>query len=315
MRRLAFSMDRRACCERSWALLAASSSSRSSSSWLVVNISFSCACSCATATSGAQTGDELSGATGGQPSAPPASWACSAATSARRRSLSATTCLAMSVVSSARKASSSLRSRAFSLRSCVASPTVSSFTTAWFFMRRARAAKPRVLSVSAASDWLALTAAISTALALPPRESCRMWVSLESRYGTCGEPCTRFMITWPSVESDLLMEEASLRRCPIAAVRAWRSLPARSTRCILAASDSCPSTSRSEPAGDACGESPPYSRYTERRCWTEMVKMAWLREECRFMAVPLVARKLMPRCSHSIISPCDWASTSRAPST
>mmetsp|Transcript_1815 Transcript_1815/g.4731 ORF Transcript_1815/g.4731 Transcript_1815/m.4731 type:complete len:229 (+) Transcript_1815:121-807(+) len=202
----------------------------------------------------------------------------------------------MSVVSSARKASSSLRSRAFSLRSCVASPTVSSFTTAWFFMRRARAAKPRVLSVSAASDWLALTAAISTALALPPRESCRMWVSLESRYGTCGEPCTRFMITWPSVESDLLMEEASLRRCPIAAVRAWRSLPARSTRLSV-----------------ACLRRPTPSSIVLLAM--TQVRMQWLRLDSAFICVSATVRLARPRDTRSIASATPNSSTVSVPST
>lgn len=65
------------------------------------------------------------------------------------------------------------------------------------------------------------------------RASCRMRVSLESRYGMwfalLDEPLVRAFITFPKAESDLLMVFASSRTLPSAPVLSAFSEPARST--------------------------------------------------------------------------------------
>lgn len=64
--------------------------------------------------------------------------------------------------------------------------------------------------------------------------SCRMRVSLESRYGMwfalLVEPLVRAFITFPKAESDLLIVFASSRTLPSAPVLSAFSEPARSTR-------------------------------------------------------------------------------------
>lgn len=66
------------------------------------------------------------------------------------------------------------------------------------------------------------------------RASCRIRVSLESRYGMWnalpGEPQVRAFITFPRAERDLLMVLASSRTFPSAPVFSAFSDPAKSTR-------------------------------------------------------------------------------------
>ena len=67
-------------------------------------------------------------------------------------------------------------------------------------------------------------------LAFPPRESCNKRVSFELRYGTCDAlPSANEEITFPNVESDQLIFEASLSRRPDAPLFVCLSLPAKST--------------------------------------------------------------------------------------
>lgn len=69
------------------------------------------------------------------------------------------------------------------------------------------------LSVPVVSSSLSLAGEqvmISAVLALPPRDSYKTLVSLESRYGTCVDlPSVSALITWPNVLSDLLIVFAS----------------------------------------------------------------------------------------------------------
>ena len=73
--------------------------------------------------------------------------------------------------------------------------------------------------------------AIIVVLQFPPRESSRMRVSFESRYGMCGRPLgsVSALMTLPSAESDWLIFLDSSRRTPVAPVSRTRSEPARST--------------------------------------------------------------------------------------
>lgn len=53
-------------------------------------------------------------------------------------------------------------------------------------------------------------------LALPPKDSCKILVSLESRYGICDLlPSASALITLPSADSDLLMFLASSKTVPV----------------------------------------------------------------------------------------------------
>ena len=71
---------------------------------------------------------------------------------------------------------------------------------------------------------------MSEVLLLPPRASCRIRVSFESRYGTCFFWSASDLMTCPSAESDWLIFMASSRVWPFAPVLPTFSLPARSTR-------------------------------------------------------------------------------------
>lgn len=55
----------------------------------------------------------------------------------------------------------------------------------------------RVLYVSSRVTLDGDTAAIMTVLQLPPSESCKSRVSLESRYGTCLRPSAKAFIQFP----------------------------------------------------------------------------------------------------------------------
>ena len=61
--------------------------------------------------------------------------------------------------------------------------------------------------------------------------TCSMYVSFESRYGTCFSCCASEAMTVPSAESDLLIACVSLSAAPTAPDLSSRSEPARSTRC------------------------------------------------------------------------------------
>ena len=66
-------------------------------------------------------------------------------------------------------------------------------------------------------------------LLLPPRQFWRRWVSLEFLYGTWEFFWARAMITFPRLDSDLLMFWASVSLRPSLPLSFTRSLPARST--------------------------------------------------------------------------------------
>ena len=70
-------------------------------------------------------------------------------------------------------------------------------------------------------------------LVLPPRESFRRRVSLESLYGTNApflDMSDRIFMQLPKARRDLLMFAPSTRRIPLFSVTAARSDPARSTK-------------------------------------------------------------------------------------
>ena len=72
---------------------------------------------------------------------------------------------------------------------------------------------------------------ISVVLELPPNESYKILVSLESLYGTCVLfPSVSELMTFPSTESDVLIFFASFKRWPYAWVFDTFSEPARSTK-------------------------------------------------------------------------------------
>lgn len=73
------------------------------------------------------------------------------------------------------------------------------------------------------------TVAIIDVLVRPPRESWRILVSLDSRYGIWGALSTRAVITLPSVSRDWLIFPASRALLSTAPDRPMFSLPARST--------------------------------------------------------------------------------------
>ena len=68
---------------------------------------------------------------------------------------------------------------------------------------------------------------------LPPRDSCRIRVSFELRYGMCGLPSDRAEITRQSVESDALIFFASSSVSPLEPVFETFSEPARSATLSL----------------------------------------------------------------------------------
>ena len=67
--------------------------------------------------------------------------------------------------------------------------------------------------------------------ALPPKDSWRTRVNLESLYGMCWDlPSVRLFMTRPNVVSDLLIVFASSNVRPVAPVFEIFSEPAKSTR-------------------------------------------------------------------------------------
>lgn len=73
----------------------------------------------------------------------------------------------------------------------------------------------------------------SDVLQYPYKESWRIRVNFESRYGMCSRPWERDCTTWPRHESEELIFLASSRVSPLAPVLATFSDPARSTRLSL----------------------------------------------------------------------------------
>ena len=133
----------------------------------------------------------------------------------------------------------------------------------------------------------------------PPRESCRKYVSLELRYGTCLSLRASAAITSPNDDSDLLIDWASFSRSPVASVRDNRSEPA----CNVQRQRS----SHAEREGDVEGEVVS-ARTRSTRCSFEQeprpVCALWLsqrivmtrcdRDEPAFIAVaPTAARRIV----------------------
>jgi hypothetical protein len=90
-----------------------------------------------------------------------------------------------------------------------------------------------VESDSAIDSYLDESVAIRIVLEFPPNESLKIFVSAESRYGTCADFIESFSITILSVVSDLLILDAYLSLSPAVIVALCFSDPARSTKCIL----------------------------------------------------------------------------------
>ena len=145
---------------------------------------------------------------------------------------------------------SALRSRS-TCATCATCATAlgSRFTFTAFLMFLALCAYLSVFSVSSKFVSTGETHATTHVRELPPSESCRRRVSLESRYGTCVlrpfvwdfPTPTRFVssplsaaMTFPSAKSPLLILMLSWNRDPVARVFLFRSEPARSTRWNLA---------------------------------------------------------------------------------
>lgn len=131
-------------------------------------------------------------------------------------------------------------------------------------------------------------------LALPPRESCNSLVNLELRYGTWDAlPSAKEEITFPSVESDQLILEASRNRRPDVPLLVCRSLPAKSTYFQLKneqfnrarkqfhrKKNILDHTKLSRPTWRVLFPSIAFSLHS-----TATVKMAWEREEWMFICV------------------------------
>ena len=73
------------------------------------------------------------------------------------------------------------------------------------------------------------TVAIIHVFVRPPRESCRILVSLDSLYGICGVLSTSAVMTLPRVSRDWLIFPASRALLSTAPERPMFSLPAKST--------------------------------------------------------------------------------------
>lgn len=126
-------------------------------------------------------------------------------------------------------------------------------------------------------------------LAFPPRESCNSLVSLELRYGTWEAlPSAKDEITFPNVDNDQLILDASRSRRPEAPLLVCRSLPAKSTfqdKIIVNSSqpmnkDDALQTRLSRPTWRVLFPSIPFSLHS-----TATVKMAWERDEWMFIWV------------------------------
>ena len=136
---------------------------------------------------------------------------------------------------------------------------------------------------------------------LPPSESCRIRVNLESRYGMCSLAAPFFSsvkaeITWPRQRRPLLIEIPSLSCWPWAPVFLILSDPARSTKWNLELISSV--TVWSSPSLASSVD----SIYLTIFYSIETVKIAWLRDDWSFMPVLEVTLWLIPvfrACKHS----------------
>mmetsp|Transcript_11029 Transcript_11029/g.28282 ORF Transcript_11029/g.28282 Transcript_11029/m.28282 type:complete len:492 (+) Transcript_11029:544-2019(+) len=175
--------------------------------------------------------------------------------------------------------------------------------TTRFLMPREMDAYLSVLSVSSMQESAGLTHATITVLALPPRLSCSTRVNLLARYGTWERPGSHSAsMQFRSASRPRLMLAVSFCCSPWTPDFFNRSLPAKSTRCILAVRRS----SVSAPSCPVC---------TRRLRETVMVKMACEREECAFMSVAWVARLRAPRCRQASSSAGVCTASSVWPST
>lgn len=119
--------------------------------------------------------------------------------------------------------------------SCSFVPVTFSFFITRLRTSFARCANFKVDKVSPYEDAAGLMLATILVLLFPPSESFNKQVSFVSRYGTnlLDLPSafqTRALITLPIADSDLLMDDDSLRRSPYAPVSFCLSDPARSIR-------------------------------------------------------------------------------------
>ena len=138
---------------------------------------------------------------------------------------------------------------------------------------------------------------------------------LELRKGTCGAPSARATMHWPRHCSDLLMLAPSFSRVPVAPVWPTRSLPARSTRrnrdtlrtmpaggaggaaAVCGAAAASPSAAAGAAPPSAAVAAAPAADDDGTHCCSLSVNTAWLREECAFILVAAVARRMAPRRS------------------
>mmetsp|Transcript_4463 Transcript_4463/g.20026 ORF Transcript_4463/g.20026 Transcript_4463/m.20026 type:complete len:356 (+) Transcript_4463:662-1729(+) len=155
----------------------------------------------------------------------------------------------------------------------------SSLIRAVFLMCLARLANLSVESDSVKDSSAGEIIAIIVVLQLPPRESSRMRVSFESRYGMCGRPfgSVKALMTLPSALSDWLIFFDSSSLVPVAPDSRTRSLPARSTRLSLPTLNDCRSS-----VWPASSVSLEFS--------TMIMKTACDREESSFIRVAPVVR-------------------------
>jgi hypothetical protein len=113
-------------------------------------------------------------------------------------------------------------------------------------------------------------------------------------------------MTRPSVVSDMLMLDASLRRCPVAPVASLRSLPARSTRLILLHFSRTLPPQRAQRqrrvrnVGEAQRQQPSESRPRTHPvaaavvCVNTIENIAWERDDTAFIAVDATVRMALP---------------------
>mmetsp|Transcript_108796 Transcript_108796/g.325424 ORF Transcript_108796/g.325424 Transcript_108796/m.325424 type:complete len:214 (-) Transcript_108796:4-645(-) len=148
-----------------------------------------------------------------------------------------------------------------------------------------REANSRVLIVSSRLNLDGLMHAKSSVLLLPIKASLSKSVSFESRKG--GRPLlpgfVRSEMTRPSVVRDWFMPMPSFNRAPVAPLFFCFSLPARSTKWILA-------WLSTEPPG----------LFTSIRTW--IVNTAWDREDVAFIWVAPTARRFAPKSKSSMAS-------------
>mmetsp|Transcript_19 Transcript_19/g.33 ORF Transcript_19/g.33 Transcript_19/m.33 type:complete len:237 (+) Transcript_19:1309-2019(+) len=168
-------------------------------------------------------------------------------------------------------------------------------TTALFWIAFARLPNRSVLRVSCALNELGETLMTSQVLALPPRDSWSMRVSLESRYGMCVDfPSVKALITLPRAERERLILLASSSLSPVAPVFLTISEPAKSTKLILLVLVVPDFVS----------------------VWTSCkINTEWLRELPSFIPVAAETRLLEPKAINSIISSILLTYLSLIPST